>query len=330
MTIHHTAIRAIALALCTFAPACDPTPPTVDFRYIPPQASNYWTDGDKGCDGGLFLKTEQGTMCLPPCGDSACGHHQADSCGHTHGGESICAVDDHCVYACLGDADCIAGQRCSSAGFCVWENAPAEKPIAVAKQLWSVCDAGEAECANGDGICRQTEAGRICAPKCANLNDCNAPGGLMNECSEGAPAACVEGSCQTPCSWNGDCWGVDGMVCDIDAGECVWPWTLNPAPPPEPVYGCGIGEMFGACDLNTPCADGLTCMMFFDGTQDFGVCSPSCATCDADPAATICGAQIGTPTPTCDVSGICKIACDEPWDCVGGAVCISGMCAWPF
>ena len=125
-----------ALFLAFAAPACDapPTPGDVNFRVIPP--SNYWTDGDDGCDG-LYLKTESGAICLPPCGSPACDAPQVDECGHQVGNDSIC-VGTFCTFLCADDSECLSGQRCDGGlGQCVWETQPLPIITAVTREVFS-------------------------------------------------------------------------------------------------------------------------------------------------------------------------------------------------
>lgn len=162
-----------------------------------------------------------GLCLLPSCSNdrkaapqAASGCEVESDCGAGH-----CDPRNGCV-ACLFDAHCPDGQRCS-AGSCYAPIACQADQDCSGKDF-PVCDPGAHECV-----------------RCLNDDQC------------GDSAHCREGSCQAfaKCAAEKDCTG--GMHCDLGSGECVTCLTKGDC---QVGSDCVQGECRVACKAEADCA----------------------------------------------------------------------------
>lgn len=88
-------------------------------------------------------------------------------------------------------------------------------------------------------------------------------------------------------------------------------------------------SMFGQCDADGSCDDGLTCQSRTEGGVVASLCVPSCAECE-DPEVVAVADSLGPNTPVCMPVDSCNVPCADNSECNGDAVCVAGACAWIF
>jgi hypothetical protein len=228
------------------------------------------------------------------------------------GGTAVCGPltsDSYndCYFTCENGAACPDGMGCIGGFFCGYGDFPQLDPYADCINEQIACPMGV--CA-GNGQMPPTAG--VCAPTCANANDCPEPpeGGANPVCAEFTNG---DTYCIIPCT--GGC--PDGMNCQN--GHCTWPLAeptgYGDCAPPVPTDGCIEGE---------------TC--FFDqmGDPNFGVCSQAgCANAASCPDAP----ETGDAPVTCgDLGGgnTCYLDCSGGQTCPDLMECANNQyCAFP-
>lgn len=192
----------------------------------------------------------------------------------------------------------------------ICEPDPATEPTCDADpqpgKFWGVCNIDDGGC--DEGFCRTTDLGSICMPACDDCG-CVVPGCFGGTCE-------VTGACVPACDGADDVCPGAGMICDVEAGQCVWP-AIDVCEP-------GVGELYGPCDDTGGCLGELQC----DLGADASICVEKCVGAFLC-AAELCGAP--SPAPKCQPGGLCGSHCDDAVGCDPGQVCdaASSVCMWP-
>lgn len=236
-----------------------------------------------------------------------------------------------CREACLGDADCAAGQRCTlveaptlgtSFGAC---RSADDDPTLPAACKNGMLDAGESDVDCGGDTCHPCPSGSLC--------------GAASDCASGS---CSEaGICQVPSCDDGiqnanetdvDCGGAECPACEegdgcLDNGDCVLPLRCDSVSSSCVVATCLDGlhnggesdvDCGGACGA---CGDGDDCALSSDclsGVCASGSCQPpSCG--DGVKNGSEAAIDCGGPASGC-------ATCGDGASCSVGAECASGSC----
>jgi len=217
------------------------------------------------------------------------------------------------------------GGGIESTGVGPWTTGDGEciPPVAEAVPFCAgVPEAGEAwgPCINGtdctEGECKTTALGNVCLNECDGIECvCKTPKCFGGSCDDGACIPACKDS--TPC-------GPLGMVCDADAGHCVYPNVNPPAPACQPP----VGTAWAPC-AGWGCDDGLVCVH----NNYASICAP-----DFNSVGGLCPVDLCMPTfpqiVTIDAETIvCGNPCNDDAQCHSGQVCgkskTQSICVWP-
>ena len=233
--------------------------------------------------------------------------------------EGQLCLDHRCYFVCRSDDDCAAAEQCDSDGACV----PRTRPRT---------DAGPRDSGPPDPCATVTCSGATpaCNPLLAACQPCGLSLAAGDTACDARTQVCevARGQCSAfdittlavtcgPCNTDADC--ADGATC-LTRGA------------PEAVERVCVP----ACDLATPCPQGLEC-------DARGVCLPSVGSCFEYRAAADgrgCDAvdkcaPIGASTDhvECHVAGagvgLCETVCTAATDCAPGLDCFAGFCHRP-
>jgi Cys-rich repeat protein len=251
-----------------------------------------------------------GKVCHIPSGE--CYAPRNDGCTS----DEQCAADENCDLetgncvpgGCTSDADCPAGKVCNvELGECVIPTDDGcTEDVDCAEGL--VCDVATGECYDPDGppctIDSDCPAGQVCnatTGECQDPNDdgrcssdadcpphqvCNVIAGYCvdpndpctsdEDCREGEVCDVVTGLCESPCTSDADCSGLDSLcslgVCDLESGACI-ATPIN--------EGATCGEE-GTCSANGGICTNGECVAAT-------VCDPVCSLCDGGHCLSLCG-----------------------------------------
>ena len=163
-----------------------------------------------------------------------------------------------------------------------------------------------------DGFCRSTGIGDICLSACT---DC----GCDNfKCTGGTCEA--NGACVPSCDSETAC--LNGTVCDVAEGLCVYPDVKPPACQPP------TGSAWAPCDNGT-CDAGLFCIQ----GETASMCAPDFNSVGGQCPLDLCMATMPQLVTIDAATLICGHPCNVAADCHSGQICSKSktaqICMWP-
>lgn len=281
------------------------------------------------CIGGLAcVRSLPGGACLQMfCDDTAC--EVPGSVCVFHDGLPTCLPGCTLPADCAGVGDgsltCVSARDTEGRTAKVCGSATAALPVGAACLADSECDSGDCETL-GTGICQggdppqpcNSEADCIgagfCEPRPTPVGACSAACRAGRVCPSGSfcvSASGDEGRCRPACSWNPAHTSHD---CRTEVGwTCLWGVPLGAEQ--EEGYHCANvrpGQIGTACEDDTDCLDGATCLLAA-GEELPGACTRPCSAAARCPYGTACVTWDGAPR--------CIRTCQNEHDCLSGYRC---------